>query len=48
MSLVRKPLPAVAFSGNLIAWVMRRDRLLVELVELTDTAGSLALSSIAG
>lgn len=48
MSLVRKPLPAVAFRGNLIAWVLRRDRLLVELVELTDTAGSLALSSIAG
>jgi len=48
LSLVKKPLPAVAFGGDLIAWVMRRDRLLVELVQLTDAAGPLALSRSEG
>jgi methylmalonyl-CoA/ethylmalonyl-CoA epimerase len=33
MTLVRAPVPAVAFSGRSIAWLMGRDRVLVELVE---------------
>jgi methylmalonyl-CoA/ethylmalonyl-CoA epimerase len=44
MSLVKKPLPAVAFRGKPVAWVMGRDRLLVELVELADPASPLALA----
>jgi methylmalonyl-CoA/ethylmalonyl-CoA epimerase len=44
MSLVKKPLPAVAFRGNLVAWVMGRDRLLVELVELANPDSPLAFS----
>ncbi|HEY4365578.1 MAG TPA: VOC family protein [Bryobacteraceae bacterium] len=31
--LVRPPLPAVAFSGRRIAWVLTREKLLVELLE---------------
>jgi methylmalonyl-CoA/ethylmalonyl-CoA epimerase len=31
--LVRPPLPAVAFDGRRIAWVLTRERLLVELLE---------------
>jgi methylmalonyl-CoA/ethylmalonyl-CoA epimerase len=33
LSLVRPPTPAVAFGGRRIAWLMGRDRLLVELLE---------------
>jgi len=33
MSLVRRPVGAVAFHGRRIAWLMGRDRMLVELVE---------------
>ena len=33
MTLVRPPIPAVAFEGRRIAWLMGRDRLLMELVE---------------
>lgn len=32
--MVREPVPAVAFSGRPIAWLMGLDRLLVELVQL--------------
>lgn len=31
--LIQKPLPAVAFGGRRIAWLMGRDRVLVELLE---------------
>jgi methylmalonyl-CoA/ethylmalonyl-CoA epimerase len=33
MTLVRKAVPAVAFPGRSIAWLMGRDRVLVELLE---------------
>jgi len=33
MSLVRSPVSAVAFHGRRIAWLMGRDRALIELVE---------------
>ena len=33
--LVRHPQPAVAFGGRLIAWMMTRDKLLVEYLERT-------------
>ena len=33
MTLVRRPVGAVAFGGRRIAWLMGRDRILVELVE---------------
>jgi methylmalonyl-CoA/ethylmalonyl-CoA epimerase len=33
MTLVRHPVPAVAFNGRRIAWLMGRDRHLIELVE---------------
>jgi len=33
MFLVHPPVPAVSFKGRRIAWLMGRDRLLVELVE---------------
>jgi methylmalonyl-CoA/ethylmalonyl-CoA epimerase len=33
--LVRPPLPAVAFDGRRIAWVLTRENLLVELLERT-------------
>lgn len=33
MTLVRRPVGAVAFEGRRIAWLMGRDRILVELVE---------------
>jgi methylmalonyl-CoA/ethylmalonyl-CoA epimerase len=33
MSLIRSPVPAVAFGGRRIAWLMGRDRVLTELVE---------------
>jgi methylmalonyl-CoA/ethylmalonyl-CoA epimerase len=32
-TLVRAPLPAVAFEGRRIAWVFTRDRLLIEFLE---------------
>lgn len=35
-ALVRKPQPAVAFGGRRIAWMMTRDRLLVEYLERKD------------
>jgi methylmalonyl-CoA/ethylmalonyl-CoA epimerase len=31
--VIQKPVPAVAFDGRLIAWLMTRDGLLVEVVE---------------
>ena len=31
--LVRNPVPAVAFDGRRIAWVLTREKLLVELLE---------------
>lgn len=31
--VVRKPVPAVAFDGRSIAWLMTRDRILVELLQ---------------
>jgi methylmalonyl-CoA/ethylmalonyl-CoA epimerase len=33
MVLIHPPTPAVAFGGHRIAWLMGRDRLLIELVE---------------
>jgi len=33
--IVRKPLPAAAFGGRLIAWVFTRERLLLEYLERT-------------
>jgi len=33
MTLIRRPVEAVAFQGRRIAWLMGRDRMLVELVE---------------
>ena len=33
LSLVRRPQPAVAFNGRRIAWVLTRDKLLVEYLE---------------
>ncbi len=33
--LVRRPQPAVAFGGRRIAWMMTRDRMLVEYLETT-------------
>ena len=33
MTLVRAPAPAVAFRGRRIAWMMGRDRVLIELLE---------------
>ena len=34
LRVIRPPVPAVAFHGNRIAWLMGRDRVLIELVEL--------------
>jgi hypothetical protein len=31
--VIQKPVPAVAFDGRLIAWVMSGDGLLIEMVE---------------
>lgn len=36
--LVRRPQPAVAFGGRRIAWMMTRDRMLVEYLETNDPA----------
>jgi len=33
--LTRPPAPAVAFGGRRIAWVLTREKLLVELLEIT-------------
>jgi len=33
MSLIQRPVGAVAFQGRRIAWLMGRDRVLIELVE---------------
>jgi len=33
MTLVRAPVPAVAFPGRSIAWLMGRDRVLIEVLE---------------
>jgi methylmalonyl-CoA/ethylmalonyl-CoA epimerase len=35
--IVRKPLPAAAFGGRLIAWVYTRERLLLEYLERSST-----------
>jgi methylmalonyl-CoA/ethylmalonyl-CoA epimerase len=37
--VVRKPLPATAFDGRLIAWVFTRERLLVEYLERSSETG---------
>jgi len=34
LRVIRPPVPAVAFRGQRIAWLMGRDRVLIELVEL--------------
>jgi methylmalonyl-CoA/ethylmalonyl-CoA epimerase len=34
-TLVKRPMPAVAFDGRRIAWVLTRENLLVELLETT-------------
>jgi methylmalonyl-CoA/ethylmalonyl-CoA epimerase len=34
--VVRRPLPAVAFGGRLIAWVLTRDKLLLEFLQAAD------------
>jgi methylmalonyl-CoA/ethylmalonyl-CoA epimerase len=39
MTLVRPPVGAVAFQGRRIAWLMGRDRILVELVERDPEGG---------
>ncbi len=39
MTLVRPPVAAVAFKGRRIAWLMGRDRILVELVERDPEGG---------
>lgn len=36
--IARPPMPAVAFGGRRIAWVMTRQKLLLELLETTDAA----------
>lgn len=38
-TLVRAPLPAVAFNGRRIAWVLTKDHLLVEFLETGTTTG---------
>jgi methylmalonyl-CoA/ethylmalonyl-CoA epimerase len=37
-TVVRKPLPAVAFEGRLIAWVFTREKLLMEYLERSSAA----------
>jgi hypothetical protein len=37
--IARRPKPAVAFEGRRIAWVITREKLLVEFVETTMRAG---------
>jgi methylmalonyl-CoA/ethylmalonyl-CoA epimerase len=42
--LVRAPAPAVAFGGRRIAWVYTRQKLLVEYLEATASAGEIGKS----
>jgi methylmalonyl-CoA/ethylmalonyl-CoA epimerase len=42
MSLAKKALPAVAFRGQPVAWLMGRDRSLVELLELPNPEDPMA------
>jgi methylmalonyl-CoA/ethylmalonyl-CoA epimerase len=42
--VVRKPLPAAAFGGRLIAWVYTRERLLLEYLERSSALAQRALS----
>jgi methylmalonyl-CoA/ethylmalonyl-CoA epimerase len=39
--LVQRPVPAVAFEGRRIAWVLTREKLLVELLEKTLTRAAI-------
>jgi len=43
--LLRKPLPAAAFGGRLIAWVYTREKLLLEYLERSSASGQQPLSA---